>query len=220
VKGIGAACAALDMPIVSGNVSLYNETSGEAIPPTPTIGAVGLLASLDEVIPMASGAGEALVLIGHTDGHLGQSALIWELWRRQDGDAPHVDLRAERKAGELVRALKAEGLITAAHDLSDGGLAVAAAEMALAAGTGVAVEAAEGFASLAWFFGEDQGRYLVAAPEAAVARILADAIAAGVAARRVGHTGGDAVRLGASEVGLAQLRDIHETGFARLMGEV
>ncbi|MCL5777343.1 phosphoribosylformylglycinamidine synthase subunit PurL [Limibaculum sp. FT325] len=219
IKGIGAACEALDMPVVSGNVSLYNETNGEAILPTPSIGAVGLLASLDEIIPMAPGEGEALVLIGHSEGHLGQSALIWELWRRSDGDAPHVDLRAERKAGELVRALKAEGLITAAHDLSDGGLAVAAAEMALAAGTGVAVEAAEGFAPLAWFFGEDQGRYLLAAPEAAVERILADAIAAGVSARRVGRTGGDMVRLGASAVALARLREVHETGFARLMGE-
>ncbi|MDT8343739.1 MAG: phosphoribosylformylglycinamidine synthase subunit PurL [Thermohalobaculum sp.] len=219
IKGIGAACEALDMPVVSGNVSLYNETNGEAILPTPTIGAVGLLASLDEIIPMAPGAGEALVLIGHSEGSLGQSALIWELWRRQDGDAPHVDLRAERKAGELVRALKAEGLITAAHDLSDGGLAVAAAEMALAGGTGVRVEAAEDFAPLAWFFGEDQGRYLLAAPEAAVGQILAAAIAAGVAARRVGATGGDLVRLGASEVGLARLREAHEGGFARLMGE-
>ncbi|MBK0398942.1 phosphoribosylformylglycinamidine synthase subunit PurL [Limibaculum sp. M0105] len=219
IKGIGAACEALDMPVVSGNVSLYNETNGEAILPTPSIGAVGLLTSLDEAIPMAPCAGDALLMIGHSEGHLGQSALIWELWGRSDGDAPHVDLRAERKAGELVRALKAEGLISAAHDLSDGGLGVAAAEMALAAGTGVALDAAEGMTPLAWFFGEDQGRYLIAAPEAAVDEITRLAIAAQVPVRRVGMTGGDTVRLGTSEVTLSGLREVHETGFARLMGE-
>ena len=139
------------MPIVSGNVSLYNETNGEAILPTPTIGAVGLLASLDGVIPMAPGDGETLVLIGETKGHLGQSAWLWELHGKAEGDAPPVDLDAERRAGDLIRALKAKRLITAAHDLSDGGLAVAAAEMALAAGTGVTLEAAEQLSPPAWF---------------------------------------------------------------------
>jgi len=218
IQGIGAACAALDMPIVSGNVSLYNETSGEAILPTPTIGAVGLLESLDQMIPMAPGAGETLVLIGETTGHLGQSAWLWELHGRAEGDAPHVDLDAERKAGELVRALKARGLITAAHDLADGGLAVAAAEMALAADTGVAVEADGALAPSAWFFGEDQGRYLLACTDADA--VIAAAGEAGVSARRVGKTGGEAVRLGGSEVALADLRAAYEGGFARMMGEV
>jgi phosphoribosylformylglycinamidine synthase len=222
IQGIAAACAALDMPIVSGNVSLYNETSGEAILPTPTIGAVGLLESLDQMIPMAPGAGEALVLIGETTGHLGQSAWLWELHGRADGDAPHVDLEAERRAGEMVRALKRQGLITAAHDLADGGLAVAAAEMALAADTGVAVEADGALAPSAWFFGEDQGRYLLACTDAEA--VIAVAAEAGVGARRVGETGGEpgyeTVRLGASEVALADLRAAHQGGFARMMGEV
>ena len=218
IQGIGAACLALDMPIVSGNVSLYNETSGEAILPTPTIGAVGLLESLDQIIPMAPGAGEALVLIGATAGHLGQSAWLWELFGRAEGDAPPVDLAAERKAGELVRALKRQGLITAAHDLADGGLAVAAGEMALAAGTGVAIEADGALAPAAWFFGEDQGRYLLGCtdPDA----VIAAAGEAGVGARGVGEMGGAAVRLGASTVALADLRAAHEGGFARMMGEV
>ncbi|MHA1527979.1 MAG: phosphoribosylformylglycinamidine synthase subunit PurL [Alphaproteobacteria bacterium] len=218
IQGIGAACAALDMPIVSGNVSLYNETSGEAILPTPTIGAVGLLASLEQIIPMAPEVGEALVLIGATAGHLGQSAWLWELFGRAEGDAPQVDLEAERRAGELVRALKAAGLITAAHDLSDGGLAVAAAEMALAADTGVAIEADGALAPSAWFFGEDQGRYLLACTDADA--VIAAAAEAGVTARRVGETGGGAVCLGASEVALGDLRAAHEGGFARMMGEV
>lgn len=219
VKGIGAACRALDMPIVSGNVSLYNETNGEAILPTPTIGAVGLLGSLDEVIRMAPGAGEALVLLGATRGHLGQSALLWELFGRAEGDAPPVDLEGERRAGELVRRLGAAGLITAAHDLSDGGLAVAAAEMALAAGLGVTLEANAGLSPAAWFFGEDQGRYLVTCSPRDAARVAALAAEAGVAARTVGRTGGDRIALGASSLALGALRKAHQGGFARLMGE-
>ena len=123
-------------------------------------------------------------------------------------------------AGELVRALHAKGLITAAHDLSDGGLAVAAAEMALAAGTGVAVEPHGELAPDAWFFGEDQGRYLLACRETDASALVDMAIAAHMSVRRVGRTGGDTVRLGASEIGLDRLRAAHETGFARLMGEV
>jgi phosphoribosylformylglycinamidine synthase len=218
IQGIAAACAALDMPIVSGNVSLYNETNGEAILPTPTIGAVGLLENLDQIIPMAPGVGETLVLIGETTGHLGQSAWLWELHGRAEGDAPRVDLEAERRAGDLVRGLKARGLITAAHDLSDGGLAVAAAEMALAAGTGVTIEADDALAPSAWFFGEDQGRYLLACTDSDA--VIAAAGKAGVSARRVGETGGEVVRLGASEVALGDLRAAHEGGFARMMGEV
>jgi len=217
VKGIGAACSALDMPIVSGNVSLYNETSGEAILPTPTIGAVGLLESLDQLIPMTPGDGDALVLLGETKGHLGQSAWLWDLHNRAEGDAPPVDLDAERRAGELVRALKAQGLITAAHDLSDGGLALAAAEMALAAGTGVTIEADRALSPAAWFFGEDQGRYLVASTDPQ--GVAAAAKAAGVPAREVGRAGGDAVRLGTSGIALAELLNAHDSGFSRLMGE-
>jgi phosphoribosylformylglycinamidine synthase len=219
IQGIGAACRTLDMPIVSGNVSLYNETDGQAILPTPTIGAVGLLKSLDELIRVTPGTGEVLVLLGSTTGHLEQSAYAWELFRKAEGDAPQVDLRAERKTGELVRALHAEGLITAAHDLSDGGLALAAAEMALAANTGVALDPHADLASDAWFFGEDQGRYLLSCDEASVARLTELAIAAGVSVRRVGRTGGDEIKLGTTSVPLTTLRDAHEAGFSRMMGE-
>ena len=219
IEGIGAACRALDMPIVSGNVSLYNETDGQAILPTPTIGAVGLLDSLDDLISMAPREGDTIILIGTTKGHLGQSSYSWELFGIAEGDAPLVDLRAERIAGELVRGLHARGLITAAHDLSDGGLAVAAAEMALAAGTGVTVEANGELGPDAWFFGEDQGRYLVACDETKAGDIVDMAIAAHVSVRRVGRAGGDAVRLGASSVPLADLSRAHENGFTQLMGE-
>ncbi|MEM1276324.1 MAG: phosphoribosylformylglycinamidine synthase subunit PurL [Pseudomonadota bacterium] len=219
IQGIGEACRALDMPIVSGNVSLYNETDGRAILPTPTIGAVGLLEHLDQVIPMAPKRGDILVLIGQTKGHLGQSALFWEIWGRDEGDAPPVDLRAEAKAGQLVRDFKAKGLISAAHDLSDGGLGIAAAEMALAAGIGVAVDGHASLAPLAWFFGEDQARYLVACPEAALAAMTEAAVATQVSLRRVGHVGGTEVVLGEASVALATLSDLHEGGFGALMGE-
>ena len=217
LKGIAAAVAALDMPIVSGNVSLYNETEGRAILPTPTIGAVGLLASLDQLIGVAPAAGDTLVLIGETAGHLGQSALLAELFGREEGDAPPVDLDAERRAGLFVRAAKAAGLLTAAHDLADGGLAVAAAEMALAAGAGVEIEADESLAPLAWFFGEDQGRYLLGTRDPA--GLLALAATADVPARAVGRVGGAAVALGTDAVPLAELRAAFEDALPRLMYE-
>jgi len=220
IQGIGEACRALDMPVVSGNVSLYNETEGQAILPTPTIGAVGLLGSVDEVIPMAPGRGDALILLGSTLGHLGQSAYVWDLHGRADGAPPPVDLSAERLAGNLVRSLKSKGLVTAAHDLSDGGLGVAAAEMALAAGWGVSLQAREDLRTVHWFFGEDQGRFLVAAPnEVEVSEIMELARIAGVPAARIGEMGGDAIRLGRANLSLAKLREAWETGFARLMGE-
>jgi len=220
ISGIGEACRALDMPVVSGNVSLYNETEGRAILPTPTIGAVGLLSDLGQVIPMAPGGADILILLGASLGHLGQSALLWELWGRAEGEAPRVDLAAERRAGELVRALKAAGHITAAHDLSDGGLAVAAAEMALAAGSGATLDGADTLSPAAWFFGEDQGRYLVGVADDAASDAVIDAARiAGVPAARIGVMGGETIRLGDSSLALADLAAAHATGLARLMGE-
>ncbi len=217
IRGIGAACAALDMPIVSGNVSLYNETEGRAILPTPTIGGVGLLASLDEIIPMAPRDGDALVLLGETIGHLGQSALLAELFGREDGDAPPVDPVAERRAGEFLRAAKTEGLVAAAHDLADGGLALAAAEMALAGSVGVNIDAHPTLGPAEWFFGEDQARYLVACDPARVADLLARAEAAGVPARAVGRVGGKRVALGTASVALADLATRHTEGLTKLL---
>jgi phosphoribosylformylglycinamidine synthase len=126
-----------------------------------------------------------------------------------------VDLDAERRAGELIAALNEAGQVAAAHDLSDGGLALAAAEMALAAGIGVRVEAHGDLAPLAWFFGEDQGRYLVATTEPEA--VVADSLAAGVPALVAGAVGGDRVTLGDGGVTLAELRDLHGGALARMM---
>ncbi|MEJ6500601.1 MAG: phosphoribosylformylglycinamidine synthase subunit PurL [Rhodobacterales bacterium] len=211
IKGIAAAVLALDVPIVSGNVSLYNETDGSAILPTPTIGAVGLLASLDDLIRIAPKAGDALVLIGDSRGHLGQSAYLAEVLGVVAGDAPTVDLTAERAAGELVLAAKAAGLITAAHDLGDGGLALAAAEMALAGNVGISTPDGD----TGWYFGEDQGRYLLATHDAA--GLLAMAKAAGVQAVELGAVGGDVLRLGSSPVSLVDLRAAFDGGLAKVI---
>ncbi|SDD78841.1 phosphoribosylformylglycinamidine synthase subunit PurL [Ruegeria marina] len=208
IKGIGAACSALDMPIVSGNVSLYNETDGKAILPTPTIGAVGLLASTDEIIGKDVREGHVALVVGETRGHLGQSALLAEVFNREDGDAPHVDLEAERRNGEFIRANRS--LIKACTDLGDGGLALAAFELAESAGVGVQIDDA----ATAALFGEDQARYLVACNFDQAEALMTAAAAAGVQVSAVGRFGGDRVRLGASEAPLAELAALYRGSFA------
>jgi phosphoribosylformylglycinamidine synthase len=206
IKGIGAAVAALDMPIVSGNVSLYNETDGTAILPTPTIGAVGLLASLDELIAGRPVAGDAAVLIGVPGAHLGQSAVLAEMFGIEAGDAPAVDLAAEKRHGEFLRANRA--LLSAATDLGDGGLALAAFEMAEGAGLGVTLDSADA----GILFGEDQARYLVATDKAEA--LVAAGKAAGVPVSIVGRFGGDAVTFGQDSAALADLSRLYRTAFA------
>jgi phosphoribosylformylglycinamidine synthase len=208
IKGIGEACRALDFPIVSGNVSLYNETDGKGILPTPTIGGVGLLASLDEVIGGLVAEGDVAVLVGSPGAHLGQSALLAEMFGREDGDAPPVDLAEERRNGEFV--LASRGLIGAASDLSDGGLALAAFEMAEAAGVGVTLD--EGGTGA--LFGEDQARYLLAASARNAAQLVAAGMAAGVPVAVVGRFGGPDVVLGAARAPLAGLSQLYRSAFA------
>jgi phosphoribosylformylglycinamidine synthase len=212
IKGIGEACAALDMPIVSGNVSLYNETDGQAILPTPSIGAVGLIARSADLIGSVPQAGDHAVLIGASVGHLGQSALLAEAFGREEGDAPAVDLEAERRNGHFLLGNRA--LVRAATDLSDGGLALAAFEMALAAGTGVTIDTAD----IGQLFGEDQARYLVACPFDAAEALMVAAGKAGVPVTLVGRFGGDDVRFGGDEAALAELGEIHRNALPSWLG--
>ncbi len=210
IKGIAAACQALDMPIVSGNVSLYNETDGQPILPTPTIGAVGLIADVADLIAGLPADGMVAVLVGNPGSHLGQSALLAEAAGIEAGDAPAVDLDAERRHGDFILANRAH--IVAATDLSDGGLALAAFEMAANAGVGVTLDPAE----TAELFGEDQARYLVAcAPEDADVLVAAGK-AAGVPVAAVGRFGGNAVRLGSSEAPLSDLTAVWRGTYSRL----
>ena len=195
VRGIGEACKALDFPVVSGNVSLYNETNGRAILPTPSIGGVGLLDDFTKSATLAFKAeGEAILLIGDTHGWLGQSLYLRDICGREEGAPPPVDLVVEKRNGDFVRSAILAGTATAAHDLSDGGLAVALAEMAMASGIGASCEA-KLEAGHAFWFGEDQARYLITVEAAQAGAVLARAKAAGVPARRLGLTGGDALTL-------------------------
>ena len=211
IKGIGAACSALDTPIVSGNVSLYNETDGSAILPTPTIGAVGLIADIDrDLINGTAREGHWALLVGETHGHLGQSALLAEVFHRVEGDAPAVDLEAERKAGQFI--LDNREMISACNDLSDGGLALAAFEMATASDTGVTLDASDA-ASL---FGEDQGRYLIACSTDKAEALMVAAGQVGLQITTVGKFGGDQITIGGSSESLDALRALSDGTLSRL----
>ena len=213
IRGIGEACKALDFPVVSGNVSLYNETNGVSILPTPTIGGVGVLADVTKHATVGFKAeGEAIVLIGETQGWLGQSAYLATICGREEGAPPPVDLAVERRNGEFVRGLISAGRLSACHDLSDGGLAVALAEMAMAKGIGVSITTLPAGPAHAVLFGEDQGRYLLSLPTGVAEAVVAEAKAAGVAAEIIGKTGGSELALpGEAAVSIAALRKTHES---------
>ncbi|WP_315919664.1 phosphoribosylformylglycinamidine synthase subunit PurL [Mesorhizobium sp. SP-1A] len=223
IKGIGDACRTLGFPIVSGNVSLYNETNGRGILPTPTIGGVGLIADWSKMARIGFAAeGETILLVGAPAGwgtHLGQSVYMRDIHGRTDGPPPPVDLDHEKKVGDAVRELITSGAVTACHDLSDGGLAVTLAEMAMASGIGATVSAPSGADPVASFFGEDQGRYLLTLPEGAETNaIRARLESLGVSAQAIGTTGGSDLKLGqARAISVQQLKAAHESWFPKFM---
>ena len=211
VKGIGAAAAALDFPVVSGNVSFYNETSGEAILPTPVIGGLGLVDELSQSTRIAfAGADQAIVAIGTTAGWLGSSSYLKEIEGRSDGAPPPVDLELERKNGDFVRSQIIGGAASACHDVSDGGLVVAIAEMAMASGIGANIEGPKDDLPVhAWLYGEDQARYILTTTEPQA--MLAAAKAHGVEATVIGRTGGYSLTVGGSHtISIDELRHAHE----------
>ncbi len=222
IKGIGQACRALDFPIVSGNVSLYNETNGTGILPTPTIGGVGLLDDWSKMARIAfAGEDECILLVGAPEQwgtHLAQSVYMRDLHGRTDGPAPHVDLALEKRTGLFVRALIREGTATAVHDCSGGGLGVALAEMAMASGIGAKVSEAAGRSPVACFFGEDQGRYVVTIRRDALDKTLARAERLGIIAPCIGITEGKELKLGeARAISVGALKTAHESWFPRYM---
>ncbi|WP_367348673.1 phosphoribosylformylglycinamidine synthase subunit PurL [Sphingobium yanoikuyae] len=205
LEGMGDACRAFDFPIVSGNVSLYNESKatggGSAILPTPAIGGIGLLADIEAMATVAfKNEGDAIWLVGGEGTHLGQSIWLREIAGREAGDAPKVDLAVERANGDAVRALVVAGTVNAVHDISDGGLIVTIAEMALAGKIGATLDVALTTASA---FGEDQSRYVVTAPAGVE---IAGAV-------KIGTVGGDSV----AGVSIDALRTAHEGFFPALM---
>ena len=211
IKGISAAVSALDMPIVSGNVSLYNETDGAAILPTPTIGAVGLIAADQDAITGVARDGHLALLIGETNGHLGQSALLAEVFNRVEGDAPPVDLGAERACGDFI--LDNRTNIRACTDLSDGGLALAVFEMAEAGDVGVTLD----IENTATLFGEDQARYLVACNFDQAEALMIAAGHANIPIVSIGRFSGENVKFGNLEAPLADLRKLYTESFAEMV---
>ena len=211
IKGMAAACAALDFPVVSGNVSLYNETEGRPILPTPAIGAVGVLDDATKAVGYALEPGQELIVIGETRGELGCSLYLREILGREEGAPPSVDLTAERRNGDFVREQLRQGDITACHDIADGGLLVALAEMALAGTAGLELPVKED--SPGFWFGEDQARYVLAVPgHAALIRLMTRAAEAGIPARHIGRSvNGNKLTLpNGLAISLPQLRDAHE----------
>jgi len=231
LEGMGAACRLLDFPIVSGNVSLYNESKatggGSAILPTPAIGGVGLIDDYDYMMTMPfKAAGETIYLLHAEEwatadperSHLGKSLWLSEIHGRDEGRTPPTDLTVEKNAGRIVRQLIADGLVSAVHDVSDGGLAIALAEMAMAGGIGAEVEWNEEYSRAAWWFGEDQGRYVVTVPDTqalneALAKGTENDETASIGFRRIGRTGGDTL-FGNS---VAAMRAAHQSFFADWM---
>ncbi len=215
------ACRALDIPVESGNVTLYKETQGAAVLPTPAIGGVGLLGDYALAAGLAFKAeAETIVLIGESRGHLGQSLYLREVEGREDGSPPPVDLAAERRNGDFVRGLITSQRVTACHDVADGGVLVCVAELALAGDVGATIRVPEDgdVPAHAWLFGEDQGRYIVTTDDPD--GLLEAAADAGVPAMPIGITGGEGLSLlgGEAETALGALRQINESWLPDFMG--
>ena len=213
IDGMAEACRALDFPVVSGNVSLYNETNGAAIPPTPTVGAVGLLPDSSKRCGFGGmKQGDVIALIGATNGELGSSLYLRELLGREDGAPPPVDLAAEKRNGDVVRGLIRKGLVHAVHDLSDGGLMVAATEMALASRVGLFMDDLPEGPAHGVLFGEDQARYLIALPQNVLDDLDERCANAKVVYHVLGRAGGCEVAVaGLFAIDLGDLRAANES---------
>lgn len=227
LDGMAEACRALDYPIVSGNVSLYNESKatggGSAILPTPAIGGVGVIEDLGKAVGIGfKRTGDIVLAVGERAGHLGQSVWLREILGREEGPPPPVDLRAEKRTGDFIRGAINAGWITACHDVSDGGVAVALAEMALKSDIGVLISEEQPFGIAESFFGEDQGLYLVTVCDTCLADFLDAAGRADVPVDPIGRTIKDRIVFELPEsdhqVTLAELRNAHEGFFPNLMG--
>ena len=222
IEGIGEACRALGFPIVSGNVSLYNETNGQAIPPTPTIAGVGLITDWRHMARIDSARdGDAVILLGGDGTHLGQSAYMRDCLAQSDGPPPPVDLVIEKRNGDFVRSAIRNGQFSACHDISDGGLALCLAEMCIASGRGMAIaldNAAE--PAHAQLFGEDQGRYVATVSAHLAHFVCMNAEGAGVPFRRLGTVNGGQLTIdGLLSISVEELRETHESWFPAYMND-
>ncbi|MGZ9109017.1 MAG: phosphoribosylformylglycinamidine synthase subunit PurL [Micavibrio sp.] len=216
VEGIAAAAQALDYPVISGNVSLYNETNGVAILPTPAIGGVGVMADWSASCGLAvNEGGLTLMLIGAAGTHLGQTLYLREILGREDGPPPPVDLAVEKKHGLFIRKLIADGKVSACHDVSDGGLLIAITEMLMAGGMGATLD--DSSTDPAVWFGEDQGRYVVATAQSAF--IQKEAEKAGIPVTVLGQSGGKSLNFaGGERILISDLHNLNENWLPAYMG--
>lgn len=217
LQGMAEACRALDYPIISGNVSLYNETSGVAVQPTPAIGGVGVISDVAMCVGNAFlAAGEDIILIGETKGHLGASIYLREIEGSEEGAPPPVDLLAELKNGDFVRSLIVDGNVTACHDISDGGLYVAIAEMAMKNTIGANLSIKTEYPLFAFMFGEDQSRYIITTKNTDI--ILNAAKNSGVEVSVIGKTSSkDSISLNRESIAISELEDVYESALPKIM---
>ena len=216
VEGMGEACKALDYPIISGNVSLYNATNSKSIYPTPVIGGVGVIENSEKAVGLGfADEDQHIYVVGGSHGHLGQSLYLREAFGVEKGDAPHVDLADEKKNGEFIRAMIEAGYITACHDVSDGGIACTLAEMALATDIGASVG---GVDSAGFWFGEDQARYVVTIKTVDMAKFEVAAQEAKISLLEIGNTEGDALSFNKDSISLTELKEINSAFFKEFMG--
>ena len=210
------ACRALNFPIVSGNVSLYNETNGVGILPTPTMAGVGILPNVDQMATVAfKNDNDAVLLVGGHGSHMGQTMALRELTGGDFGPPPSVDLELEKKNGNFVRDIISKGLVTACHDISSGGVAVAVAEMAIKGNIGASITL-PGDAATA-LFSEDQARYVITCTREQRDAVLDTAEKAGIEIEAIGKTGGNNLEAGGT-ISLETLREAYEGWFPEFMG--
>ncbi|MEH6476897.1 MAG: phosphoribosylformylglycinamidine synthase subunit PurL [Sneathiella sp.] len=219
IEGMRDACIALDYPVVSGNVSLYNETNGTGIFPTPAIGGIGLLNKSHHMATVAfKSADEVILLVGETSGDMGQSIYLKEIEGREEGAPPSVNLETEKRNGDFVREAIHAGQITACHDLSDGGLLVAVAEMALAGKVGATLDLESDLPLHATCFAEDQARYIVTATSESANKMLENASSANVPLKIIGTTGHNELNIGSElSISIEDIREVYSNWLPDLM---
>lgn len=207
IKGISEAVKELDMPVVSGNVSLYNETDGNAILPTPTIGAIGLIKNFKNIINGTVEVGYKALLVGETIGEIGQSAILVEMFKKEEGDCPKVNLAQEKETGLFIR--EHTSLIEACSDLSDGGLIMAMFEMANNAKLGFKMSQQKN----ELLFGEDQGRYLIGVPEFKGRKLINLANNQSIPIKVVGEFTNEIVQIGENVTSIKELNSLYKNSF-------
>ena len=215
VTGMIEACEILDYPVVSGNVSLYNETNGKGINPTPAIGGVGLIENLNHFsTPHLKRDNDTVLLVGKTDGYLGQSIYAKEILNITSGLPPKVNLKNEKKIGDAIRDLININKLDTVHDISDGGFLVALTEMSISGGIGVKIHLDEKDVSPKFLFGEDQGRYIISVPDELISDILRILESKNIFFQKIGKTSGTKIIINDSEeIEIKSLKKIHEDWF-------